>query len=362
MPRILWKVSRLDITWPSVRVRAMTPALLLRRQGYDVQVGDGGWNETEIRAADIVIITKSFTVDDLEFARSVKELGKLLVVDLCDDVFMDGREASAASFREQAGLADRIVTTGEILRAAIERQVSDPSKLRIVPDHAETRTLTQELLEAFPPQNAQQRERVFGSFGPRRLLNTLTRRERALSPARRTIVWFGTAGLPGQGTGIEALAGIAPQLNAVARDMPVQLLIVSTAHGRVTSLATAFEFPCVFRDWRLLSVFDHVTAADVCVIPNPATDYARAKSPNRALLALMAGTPVVASASSAYAGIANSIIQDDFEGGVRRYLTDRCAAQADIRTGQTDIALAFSADAVAVQWAHMFSELMSGHA
>src|SRR4051812_22335932 len=101
MPRILWKVSRLDVTWPSVRVRAMTPALLMRRHGYDVELSDIGWSEPNIRAADIVVINKSFAASDLELARRAKSLGKPLVIDLCDDVFMEGRETSATGFRDQ---------------------------------------------------------------------------------------------------------------------------------------------------------------------------------------------------------------------------------------------------------------------
>jgi hypothetical protein len=181
-------------------------------------------------------------------------------------------------------------------------------------------------------------------------------RERALQPGRKTVVWFGMAGLRGQGTGIEALATIAPDLAAVDRDIPLQLLIVSTAHGRVARAAKTFPFPWAFRDWSLLGVHEHVTGADVCIIPNPATDYASAKSPNRALLALSAGTPVIASASPAYASIAGSIVIDDWQGGLRRYLANPGAVKNDLAAARAVIDHEFAPVAICDRWAQALAE------
>jgi hypothetical protein len=356
MMRVLWKVSRLDLTWPSVRVRAMTPALLLRKKGFDVAVTAQRPAENELRDRDVVVISKSFSDDDLWLAARTKQLGKKLVVDLCDDVFGEDRDAAnAAAFGGQAAQADIVTTTGEVLRDIIARQIGGDDRIFIVPDHAETLPLTRELVAAFPP-HGKNRARVFGAGPPRKVWSRLTGRERALTSGHKTVVWFGMAGLPGQGTGIDALATIAPQLNAVNKEIPLQLLIVTTAHGRASRAAAAFDFPWAFRDWSLLSVHEHVASADICVIPNPQTSYASAKSPNRALLSLSAGTPVVATASPAYALLSDSIVIDDWRGGLRRYLTDPAATANDLAAAGRIIEREFSAATIHDRWATVLAQ------
>ena len=356
MMRVLWKVSRLDLTWPSVRVRAMTPALLLRKKGFDVAVTAQRPAENELRNRDVVVISKSFSDDDLWLAARTRQLGKKLVVDLCDDVFGEDRDAAnAAAFGGQAAQADIVTTTGEVLRDIIARQIGGSDRIVIVPDHAETLPLTRELVAAFPP-NGKGRTRVFGAGPLRKAWRQLIGRERALTPGRKTVVWFGMAGLTGQGTGVDALAAIAPQLNAVNNEIPLQLLIVTTAHRRTSRAAAAFDFPWSFRDWSLLSVHEHVASADVCVIPNPQTSYASAKSPNRALLSLSAGTPVVATSSPAYASLNGAIMVDDWQGGLRRYLTDPAAVAADFATASRIIEREFSAASIRDRWARVLDQ------
>jgi glycosyltransferase involved in cell wall biosynthesis len=362
MMRVLWKVSRLDLTWPSVRVRAMTPALLLRQKGIDVAVTAQRPTENELRNRNVVVISKSFSDDDLWLAARTKQLGKKLVIDLCDDVFGESRDAAnAAAFNGQAAQADIVTTTGNVLRDIIAKQIGGDDRIVIVPDHAETLPLTRDLVAAFP-SHGKERARVFGAGPLRKAWRRLTGRERALTPGRKTVVWFGMAGLPGEGTGVDALAAIAPQLNTVNNEIPLQLLIVTTAHGRTVRAAAAFDFPWAFRDWGLLSVHEHVASADVCVIPNPQTSYASAKSPNRALLALSAGTPVVATSSPAYALLNGAIMVDDWQGGLRRYLTDPTAAANDLAAASRTIEREFSAALICDRWANVLTQAAGGRA
>jgi hypothetical protein len=329
----------------------LTPAMLLRQAGFDVAITDRGVSDDELRDRDVVVISKSFGSDDTALAEKAKALGKPLVIDLCDDIFGESREAGKAdTFRRQAEIADVVMTTGEVLRDIIAQQIGGSDKIAIVPDHAETLALTRNLIAAYPP-DANDRVRVFGAGPLRSAWRRTIGRERALTPDRKIVVWFGMAGLRGQGTGIEALAAIAPQLNVINREIPLQLLIVSTAHGRVSAAAKTFAFPWAYRDWSLLGVHEHVAHADICVIPTPATDYASAKSPNRALLSLSAGTPVIANASPAYAPLGNTIVIDDWHGGLRRYLTEPDAVRRDLAAARITIEREFSPERTRERWA-----------
>lgn len=364
MMRVLWKVNRLDPTWPSVRVRALMPAIMLRELGFDIAVTADRPSDDDLRNRDAVIISKSFGDDDLWVSTRTKELGKTLVIDLCDDIFGASRDAaSAEASRQQARRADVITTTGEVLRDVIARQIDESNRVVIVSDPVETLALTHALVATFPPDRAQ-RTRVYGAGILRGWWRKLIGRRRALKPGRKTVVWFGTAGLPGQGTGIDALAAIAQRLNTIDREIPLQLLIVSTAYGRVARAAKAFTFPWAFRDWALLPVYKYIAGADVCVIPNPQTPYAIAKSPNRALLALNAGTPVIASASPAYTSLDKAIVMDDWEGGLRRYLTDPAAVEADLAVAREVIDRMFATALIRDRWADVLTRArrQNGHA
>jgi hypothetical protein len=360
MIRALWKVSRLDLTRPSARVRTLTPAMLLRRRGFDIAITDRDPTNEDLHDRDVVIINKSFSDNDLTLAVRTKQLGRALVVDLCDDVFGEARDAkNAAAFRGQAVQADLVITTGELLRDTIAGQIGGDEKIVIVSDHAETLALTRDLVAAFPPIGRERRRYAPPPGALHKTWRRLTGRERALDPNRKTVVWFGMAGLAGHGTGLEALAAIAPQLEAINREIPLQVLIVSTAHGRTTEIAKNFAFPWAFRDWSLLGVHEYVAGADVCVIPNPPTDYAMAKSPNRALLALSAGTPVIATASPAYASLGDTIVIDNWQRGLRRYLSDPTAATADVAAARDIIKRKFAAHVVCDRWARALEQAVA---
>jgi hypothetical protein len=203
--KIIWKVGKLSIGIASVRIRAMTPACLLRRRGHRVIVTDRRPSMADVREADVIVIGKSFTEDDAWLCDAAKRAGTPLIVDLCDDLGAAHQKDELNCFLAQARQAVRIVTTGDPLRRAIVRYGAPNEKIEIIPDTAESKSLLQDLVREFNGAHPGQRTRIFGAGPFRRWCNALMGRERPLPPGARLVAWFGNAGRPGDGVGLECL-------------------------------------------------------------------------------------------------------------------------------------------------------------
>jgi hypothetical protein len=166
-------------------------------------------------------------------------------------------------------------------------------------------------------------------------------------------------GIAAQGVGLEALARLAPPLASLNREIPIELVIVTSDYARAMESVSAFPFPAVFRQWRLLSFLDHVENADVCVLPHPETAYALSKSANRALASLNVGTPVVADFSRAYLPLSEAMVLGNWELGLRRYLTNDVAMQSDISKAHSIISRLFSLEVVGDAWGAAVTEAIA---
>jgi len=65
---------------------------------------------------------------------------------------------------------------------------------------------------------------------------------------------------------------------------------------------------------------------------------------------LLAGVPVVATATPALDALASSVVLDDFLGGLRLYLGDKERADADVARGRQVIHRAYGQVAIAAAW------------
>ena len=355
--RILWKVPCIDLTWPSVRIRTLSPALSLRTRGHEVSVREARPSVEEIGWSQAVVINKSFTADDLWLADRAKAMGKPLVIDICDDIGAVDRPDDLRSFLQQIAGADCVVTTGDELACRIRALGGTTAPVEVIGDGAEDRQSLARLAEAFPPRTVKEWHRVFGEGLRRRLLARLSGREPRLSTKRRTVIWFGMPGQKEDGVGLTTLPLVAQALNAVNQTIPLQLLVVTRGHAAFREATQSFSVPCIFRQWALLPACDLIAGSDVAILPNPDSAFARGKSPNRALLALSCGTPVIASALPAFEPLAGAVVLDDWEGGLRRYLGDRDAAERDVVAGQALIQANFDADSICSRWEFLLSEL-----
>lgn len=350
MTNIFWKVQKVDPGVASVRIRTLAPAHLLRRRGHQITVASSCPHETAIASSDVVIINKSFSDDDLQVCIKARMLHKKVILDICDDLTEERRSAELKSFCEQAKFASVIVTTGSELASRIQSWIVDGPSIVIIPDIAEESGLLERLVSEFPPSRSSKRARLKKPSYTSSFMRRVFGKERALIPDRRRIVWFGNAGQPGSGAGLESLKSVAAHLEEVDKIVPIQLIVVTRGFEAFKQVTQDFAFPCRYREWTLLGAPEIIQSCDVCILPNPPTQFARAKSSNRVLLALNSGVPVVATSIPSIQLFDQCIVMDDWRSGILGYLTDSEKRRRDLSLGQTLAAQHFGPEVIGDQW------------
>lgn len=395
---IAWKVLNLRFDVASVRYRALMPALGLRDRGYESIFFQNGEKLLPVSELAAAVFVKSFSPADLRLARKLRMAGASVILDLCDNVFVDGYESDRGTqafscFNELAELANAVVVPTEELGNHLQR-VTRAGRIVVIPDQVETQTAVAEVLRfrelfidhrrgvvprrlAHLPEpliakvipTARGALRIVDRTGALRLglrgllrrtetahLSTdaelmMTLRDR-LPPAahRKRVIWFGNHGAPHSKFGMPSLAGIVGVLGAVNEVIPIELVVVSNNYPRFKDLFGKTSFPVLYREWELRSIFDHVSTADVCVLPNPKDDFSIGKSPNRALLALAQGVPVVADFIPSLSALQGCMMFDDWIGGISTYLSDPERAAKDVLRAREIIRQRFSKRAVTDAW------------
>lgn len=141
-----WKVSTLSTNMASVRYRALFPVLALEEQGFHGRVFSSA-NPLNLEGIDVLIIVKSFTPDDFVLALEAIARNIPVIVDLCDNIFVDGYMGSASDARPAdiflaiASNADAVVTTTTPLSEVIRKQLALDIPMHVIADGIESSEL-----------------------------------------------------------------------------------------------------------------------------------------------------------------------------------------------------------------------------
>ncbi len=150
----------------------------------------------------------------------------------------------------------------------------------------------------------------------------------------KRILWFGNHGAPYAKFGMLDLLEIRESLERMASEMDVKLVVISDNQDKYVKNIKPLKIKSEYIPWSPTAVEQEFARASVVVIPNPLETFSICKSANRAVLALKHGVPVVATATPALRPLASCIVLDDFENGLRTYLTDPDRANLDVQTGK----------------------------
>jgi hypothetical protein len=145
--KIGWRVSKIDMKIPSVRIRALIPAYLLeakdcRHQFYSyLEIPDLG------EPFDVFVFSKAFTEVDLKIAQALHKRGTRIILDVCDNIFLSPKDQLSQSsdqlvnsylnrtyFLKMAAISSRIVTTGTYLYNEIKSHVQNDVPIVVVAD------------------------------------------------------------------------------------------------------------------------------------------------------------------------------------------------------------------------------------
>jgi glycosyltransferase involved in cell wall biosynthesis len=389
---IVWKTGSDNIKVASVRIRCILPAQSLEAYGFKSVLLTGNETVPSFERVCAIVFVKTFTRHDLSLARAASSQGVPVYLDLCDNIFIPHYRHSKAfnKFSEMTGLAKAVVTTGQELASVIKAQLEAEVDVVVIPDQFEVRQDLRKLknfVKQIKPSSLSVRfksildnwlpttKALLASFrgklirmllrvrnGVRESLRSGHVRLRffALEPRlpadflrvkAKMIVWFGNAGGGFSGFGIPSLAEISNHLVRLNERVPIKLLVISNNYQAYQELIAPLPLLSAYKAWRYPEIFNDLSAADVCVVPNSKDDFSVCKSPNRSLLALSLGVPVVASSIPSIEDIKDCVILDDWENGLFTYLTDPERVARDVARAKSILEERYSAAVVAGSWA-----------
>ncbi|HXF94301.1 MAG TPA: hypothetical protein VNK46_16225 [Nitrospiraceae bacterium] len=318
-------------------------------------------------------------MSDLALARLARARNIPVILDLCDNVFVDGYESHAKVITAQlASLASVIVTATAALADVVKEHVAGPVEVTTIPDPAESVGDARRVLRRFGHRTAifELREWVAGMKAGRgrecfRLLRLLRMwaREGATALGRRPgshrdtwpssgrslaghriVTWFGNHGADHSDFGMLDLLAVAPALEALASRYPIVLRVISNSREKFLRRIAPLNLPTDYRKWSLIRCHEWIRESDVVVVPNSLSEFSVCKSANRALLALSNGVPVVATRTRAMEELEGCVILDDWEKGIEAYLCDGQLREAHVKRAKSIIQERFSGPRIAEKW------------
>jgi len=315
--RVGWKAATTDQNIASFRFRALRPVEALKTRGHDVELA----SLDRIDSYDAVVFSKSYRRADHQLARALKDNGKRVIFDLCDNHFYNpynlaSYRSAHAELVEMISLADLIVCSTPALARVLTAESGTTKPVVVIGDATDFVDV---------PEHMAREE-------------------------TRNLLWYGSHGSPNAPCGMNDLLAIEPLLRKLSRDHDFRLVIASNNRPKFDSLKGYFETPLEYVEWTL-DGFPHVLGkADGVVIPLSRNPFVNCKTHNRVSTALAAGIPVVADAIESYREFAAFCTLDDWEVGLREILTDPEAARMRAKPARDYLVRHWSIDQIAALW------------
>ncbi|MEI9964322.1 MAG: hypothetical protein WDM92_06090 [Caulobacteraceae bacterium] len=258
---LAFKARSNDPQVASYRYRVLEPIRFLGARGHAVELYD----EARFARYAAVVFCKAYGREDQALARRLRDAGKRVILDLCDDHFHNPRNlpkyrAARADLLAMIALADRVTCSTPVLARSVKLAAGLAQAPAVAPDAFE-----QAPVAAGPP-------------------TPLDR------PAR--LLWFGRHGSPNAEAGMADLLLIRAALAEAYGKRPFELVVCSDSRPLFEQLFDPFPVPARYVDWTPDSFAIELARADGVLIPLSDNPFVAAKTHNRLTLALSAGVPV----------------------------------------------------------------------
>ncbi|EHS53134.1 hypothetical protein PDO_4414 [Rhizobium sp. PDO1-076] len=409
--RVAWVSPQLSYLVASTRYRCFYPAFALRDHHIDsVFFRTSSEVLPLLKEIDAIVFVKLLDSESLKLAGLAKDQGVKVLIDLCDNVVVANYPMSpdfhpALRLAGIGAFADAIVVPSPALVEALKPLVRPGLPFVVIPDQIETEEsiaaaaqLQKQSVSAPVKRSLNIVERVarFGLFLIRDRPAAMAVLKGKISTAYRlnwmrltavarsqgtqprissasglsaevvaervnpvphvrpkSVLWFGNFGAPHSDFGMLALMLAAPALEAVCRDIPLELTVISNKRLLFDNAISQIGVPTRYVEWSENTVFEKLKDADVCLLPFGMDAFSLTKSANRAVLALEYGVPVVTTRLSSMEPLEGVVAFDDWEAGLRRFLGPQGNAEreAAIAAASPILEENYSAKAIGEAWA-----------
>jgi hypothetical protein len=385
--KIVWKVNAFRIKAASFRIRCFLPALNLENKGFFSVILEKDEKIENFDGCDVLIFVKSFSKHDYHLAMQAAKKNIPIILDLCDNIFVDNYPSEGVNyFKKMAEISSAVVTTGNVLAEIIRIKLSSKVRVLIIPDQVESPDNTMSILNLtrefrnrrfliFKYSTLKKASYLLGLFlkfdNYKKILikifkiglnflcfikSKLFLKQKKISNIDyqfKRVIWFGNAGGKHSNFGIKSLLLIKLELEKINKLIPIELLVISNNVHLYNELVSPFLLKTSYKTWGLNSIYDDIRAADVTIIPNSKDEFSLVKSPNRAILSLSLGTPVVAHRIDSLNDFSSCIIFDDFSNGILTYINDKSRALSDLKKANFIIKKHYSSKQITELWSHL---------
>lgn len=271
--------------------------LRVAHEDYDILVQSfEQFDVADTEACDVCILSKTYSVEAIVLARQLRQAGKVVGIDLFDDYFTQTDDSRLERFRTWlkcvTGIAQFALCSTEVMRDVL-KSYAPRLPVHVVPD-------------------------PFSEIDPKSLATTVAAKvARAKAERCIDVVWFGNGSNPFFPVGLQDVAAYSWALADLASGSFDVRLTILTDKASLTApnLARLRKVP-VHHQIDIWSIEEEQRALEralVTFIPVNGQSFSRAKSFNRALTAISAGTQVLSPGFPLYRELAPAIYADALE-------------------------------------------------
>ncbi len=203
---LVWKTQTLNVIVASLRYRCLLPLRYLNQRGVRSRIVPGAQRISLTSQTQAVIFVKSFREEDVESCEQAYQLGVPIILDLCDNIFIDEYAAQsnyvpAQNFRLMAQRAAAIVTTGSAMKAEVEKvlaAMNAPRLVVVIPDGNES---LDDIEYAFRTTRWQRLGNLIKRKLSKKILGSSRILRRLYRPGKRRlkVIFYGIKGTIGKG-------------------------------------------------------------------------------------------------------------------------------------------------------------------
>jgi hypothetical protein len=330
-----WKPKFQDARIASVRFRCLNPIAELQKRGFPVELFD----QTRLSQYSGVIFSKLYDPENYDLARSLKERGKRVIFDICDNHFYNPYQLEKfKTVREQLlrmlDCADLIVASTPTLAEVLVKEADLRSEPVVIGDAVEEHAFTGA------------RNRWWFRFPARRCI----RRN-----GTANILWFGIHGGENAPYGMLDILNQKDLLIELSRTYPLQLVVVSDSREKFKEYIEPFPLRTLYIEWGSVSFSEILSESDISIIPISRNPFTLCKTNNRLATALFAGVPTVADEIPSYRDLAHYCVLNDWERGLRVYLDNNPLGREQVKSAKPYILEHYTISHIGDAWAKHLS-------
>jgi hypothetical protein len=330
-----WKPKFRDTKVASVRFRCLNPIAELQRRGFPVELFD----QTRLPQYSGVIFSKLYDEENYNLARTLKERGKAVLFDLCDNHFYNPYRLEAFDrVREQLlrmlAIADSIVASTPALAEVLIKEAGLASTPVVIGDAIE--------------ENA-------SVYGEKKSWFRFPGKRRIRRKGVANLLWFGVHGGANAPYGMLDILTQKDFLVDLNTTYALQLVVVSDSREKFKQYIEPLPLRTLYIEWGVMALSEILRESDVSIIPISRNPFTLCKTNNRLATALFAGVPTVADEIPSYRDLAPYCVLNDWERGLRLYLNNQSAGREQAQSARSYIQERYTIRQIGDAWAKHLS-------